>query len=67
MGLVNTGLLMKIMAVWAQTYFLNSNSMILFFLAEYHNLTIFLIRNILIFLLRILILLLSGRGCSTYP
>lgn len=58
---------MKIMAVWAQTYFLNSNSIILFFLAEYHNLTIFLMRNILVFLLRILILLLSERGCSTYP
>uniref|UniRef100_A0AB39CC80 Cytochrome c oxidase subunit 2 n=1 Tax=Thyasira tokunagai TaxID=3055801 RepID=A0AB39CC80_9BIVA len=55
------------MAVWAQSYFLNPNSMVLFFLAEYHNLTMFLMTNILVFLLAMLILLLSGTVFSSCP
>lgn len=55
------------MAVWAQTYFLNSNSIILFFLIEYHNLAIFLITNICVFLLAIIIQLLGGNYFHCCP
>lgn len=55
------------MAVWAQTFFLNSNSIILFMLIEYHNLTMFLMTNILVFLLAILLFLITGRSLRCCP
>nr|BAV25167.1 cytochrome c oxidase subunit II [Conchocele cf. bisecta HPD1644] len=47
-------------------FFLNSNSMILFFLIEYHNMTMFLMTNILIFLLSMLLFIGTSKMFTTY-